>query len=598
MLFRKKKGYNLKVIRFFIKQHKLYFMFLVGLAILVGFLESLNVGLMYPLINNVLNIEASDNAFLNFIDPYVSILPAKDVLTRYSIAFMIVAVNVSILKAAYYYFLAKFMSKVVTEVKQDVFAKCIDSDYQFFVDNKQGEILYKTAYAPSSVTQLLQILADVFLHLFLSISVFIMLFAMSWKLVIMIIVLGVIYFYLIKQISTKISYKAGKKQRETGQKEQVIVTEYTRGIKQIKVFETFDYWKDMFDKTVDTFWFHHRRNFFWNKIPEILLWLVLYVAIGGSIIAIQVLYPGEGLRLLPLLGTFAAGLFIIMPRISRFGNLRMTFAHTIPNVEAVYELLTDKTYSKIQNGTKKFTGLKKCLSLRKVTFSHKQRDILLKDFNIEIKKDQTTALVGASGSGKSTIVDILLRLYDVENGGVYIDDVNIKDYDIFTIREKMGFVSQDTFIFNGSIRENIAFGTDYSDGEIQEAAKMANIDEFIKKLPEKYDTPVGDQGLMLSGGEKQRIAIARAIIRKPEILVLDEATSSLDNVSEKVVQKAIDKISKKCTTFIIAHRLSTIQNADTIHVVDNGEIVESGSHDELLKKKGKYWELYNIQNKM
>jgi len=127
---------------------------------------------------------------------------------------------------------------------------------------------------------------------------------------------------------------------------------------------------------------------------------------------------------------------------------------------------------------------------------------------------------------------------------------------------------------------------------------MANIDEFIKKLPEKYETSVGDQGLRLSGGEKQRIAIARAIIRKPEMLVLDEATSSLDNVSEKAVQKAIDKISKKCTTFIIAHRLSTIQNADTIHVVDNGKIVESGSHNELLKKKGKYWELYNIQKKM
>jgi len=215
--------------------------------------------------------------------------------------------------------------------------------------------------------------------------------------------------------------------------------------------------------------------------------------------------------------------------------------------------------------------------------------------NFEIKKDQITALVGSSGSGKSTIVNLLLRLYDVDKGSISIDDINIKDYENFSFLKKVGFVSQDTFIFNSTIKENITFGEEYTDQEVIEAAKLANADEFINKSPDGYETIVGDRGLKLSGGEKQRLAIARAIIRKPEILILDEATSSLDNVSEAVVQQAINKVSNNCTTFIIAHRLSTVQNADMILVLDKGKIVESGTHKELLKKKGNYWELYNIQ---
>jgi ABC-type multidrug transport system fused ATPase/permease subunit len=355
----------------------------------------------------------------------------------------------------------------------------------------------------------------------------------------------------------------------------------------------------MFDKTIDTFYFHHRRNRFWKKFPEIMLWMVVYIAIGGAIIGIKVVYPGRFLNLLPLVGTFATGIFLVLPKISQFGQFRMRFMHLMPDVETVYEELKDKKYNKIENGTKNFNRLDKGIFLRNVNFSHKERNILFKNVNMEVKKDQTTALVGSSGTGKSTIVNLMLRLYDVEgdSGGVYIDDTNIKEYDIFSFLDKVGFVSQDTFIFNGSIRDNISFGREFTDGEIIEAAKKANAHEFIQKLPEGYDTFVGDRGIGLSGGEQQRVAIARAMIRKPEILFLDEATSSLDTISEKTVQKAVDKISKSCTTFIISHRLSTIKNADVIHVLDKGKIVESGSHKELLTKKGIYWKLYKTQEK-
>jgi len=174
--------------------------------------------------------------------------------------------------------------------------------------------------------------------------------------------------------------------------------------------------------------------------------------------------------------------------------------------------------------------------------------------------------------------------------------VDIKEYDISSFLGKVGFVGQETFVYNASIKDNIAFGTDHDLDSIIEAAQLANAHGFIQQLAQGYDTVIGDRGVRLSGGEKQRIAIARAMLRKPRILVLDEATSSLDNISERVVQEAIDRVSEGCTTLVIAHRLSTIRNADVIYVIDGGKIVESGTHDQLINKKGKYWELYRIQS--
>ncbi len=594
-MVKKNKSMKLKVVWFFVEQYKLQFIFLIGLALFSGMLEALNVGLMYPIINNILNTHGGTNAFIEFIDPFLNFIPVNDQLLKLASLFIVIASVDFIFKTIYYYFSAKFSAKIVKEAKQKMFNKCINSDYQYFIDNKQGEILFKTSLAPNSIAGVLQTLSDIFLHLFLAIAVFAMLTTMSWKLVLFVALGGVIYFYLIKEISVRVSYKAGVKQFDSGQQERVIVSEYTSGIKQIKVNETFDYWKNMFDKVLDTFWFHQRRNYFWNKLPQIILWLVIYTAIGASIIGIKILYPGRFLNLLPLIGTFATAIFLVLPKISQFGQFRMNFMNQLPNVEKVCAELKDKTYSKIENGTLKFEKLEKGISFRNVSFSHKERDILLKNIDMDVKKDKTTALVGPSGTGKSTIINLMLRLYDVEDGGVFIDDKNIKEYDIFTFLDKIGFVSQDTFIFNSTVKENISFGKSFTDEEIIEAAKKANAHEFIINLPEGYDTIVGDRGMRLSGGEQQRVAIARAIIRKPEILLLDEATSSLDTLSEKAVQNAVDKISKSCTTFIIAHRLSTVKNADTIHVLYNGKIVESGNHKELMDKKGRYWELYKTQ---
>ena len=584
-----------RIIWFFLDKHKFNFLFLIFLAVLTGIFETLNLAVLYPILSVGLEQGATPNAFLGIINTVGNLMPVDDLLVRYCILFIVLASLVFLTKLLFFYFSAKLTAKIVIDAKKNVFSKCRNSDYQFFVDNKQGEVLYKTSTAPNSIAELLNVISNVIVELILSVSIFILLISISWKGTALIIVGGIGYYYLTKYLSIRIHYYAGKKQLESGQKETVVINEFTSGIKQIKVFETFDYWQNLFDKALHTFWKYQRKGAFWLRVPEILLILLLYFSIGSVVIFLRLFHPYSFSSMIPVIGTFAFAILMVLPKISKFGNYRMSFMHILPKVQAVYSLLKDKTYNKIVNGEKEFQGLNSGIDFKNVSFTHKNRDLLLNNFSLKIKKDKITAMAGPSGSGKSTVVNLLLRLHDVDNGAIYVDDNDIKDLDIFTFLKKVGFVSQETFIFNASIKDNISFGSEYSDEEIINAAKLANADEFTKTLPEGYDTVVGDRGMRLSGGEKQRIAIARAMIRKPEVLILDEATSSLDNISEKIVQKAINKVSKNCTTLIIAHRLSTIQKADMIHVLDHGKIVESGTHKHLLATKGKYWNLYNIQ---
>ncbi|PMB21258.1 ABC transporter ATP-binding protein, partial [Fischerella thermalis CCMEE 5198] len=222
--------------------------------------------------------------------------------------------------------------------------------------------------------------------------------------------------------------------------------------------------------------------------------------------------------------------------------------------------------------------------------------MVLKDVDLYLPRGTTLALVGSSGAGKSTIADLLPRFYDPISGSITIDGIDIREFEITSLRKGMAIVSQDTFLFNDSVRNNIAYGRpDATDDEIITAAKQANAYEFISKLPQGFDTLIGDRGVMLSGGQKQRLAIARALLQNPEILILDEATSALDTVSECLVQEAIDDLSRDRTTLIIAHRLSTVQKADQIAVLDQGRVVEVGTHEELLQKNGHYYRLYSMQ---
>jgi len=254
------------------------------------------------------------------------------------------------------------------------------------------------------------------------------------------------------------------------------------------------------------------------------------------------------------------------------------------------------TQPDIQNGSIEAGSIEKLISLEDVNFSYVDNFPVLNDVSINIKKGSTTAIVGSTGSGKSTLIKLLLRLYDVKAGKIKFDDIDIKDLNIHSLRKTIGLVSQDIFLFEGTVFENIAYGNlEASNSDIWKAAKLSESDEFINLLPNKEDTIVGERGQKLSGGQRQRISIARAILKNPEILILDEATSAVDNETEAAIQRSLDTLKEGRTVIAIAHRLSTIRNADIIYVLEKGQIVESGTHEELVKLKKVYANLWDVQ---
>lgn len=295
--------------------------------------------------------------------------------------------------------------------------------------------------------------------------------------------------------------------------------------------------------------------------------------------------------------TYLFVLFRTLPLIAQLNGVRSQFANISPSLETVQEFLRRDNKSFMVNGSIGFKSLTEGIHFQQLSFTYPgQKRQVLDKVDLYIPRNTTLALVGASGAGKSTLVDLLPRFYDPTAGRILIDGQNLRELDYRTLRRSMGIVSQDIFLFNASVRENIAYGYPMATEEqILAAAQLANAYDFILQLPQGFDTVIGDRGVMLSGGQRQRIAIARALIQDPEILILDEATSALDTVSEHLVQAAIEHLSRDRTTLVIAHRLSTVKKADQIAVLDQGRVIELGSHDQLLAKNGYYARLCEMQ---
>lgn len=317
--------------------------------------------------------------------------------------------------------------------------------------------------------------------------------------------------------------------------------------------------------------------------------------VGMVVVSYGLLISTGRLKAAELL-TFLFVLIRTTPLVSSINNSRVTFIAAQGSLSNVNDLLRrdDKPYFK--DGQVPFVGLKHSIDFEAVDFAYKPNEPVLHDITLSIKQGETTALVGSSGAGKTTLADLLPRFYDPTQGRILVDGVDLRDLKINTLRQKMAIVSQDTFVFDTTVRENIAYGVDKpSDSEIYEAAQMANALEFIQAMPEGFETVLGDRGIRLSGGQRQRIAIARALLRNPEILVLDEATSALDSVTESLIQESLEKLSKGRTVIAIAHRLSTISGADKVVVMEKGRIVEQGRYQDLLSERGKLWNYHQMQ---
>ena len=297
--------------------------------------------------------------------------------------------------------------------------------------------------------------------------------------------------------------------------------------------------------------------------------------------------------------SFVTSLLLLYKPVKNLGATLTNLQSTFVALGRVFELFDLTPHIETRKDSIPMRTLNSGIAFENVWFEYEENTPVLKNFSLNVAKGETIALVGNSGGGKSTTVNLLPRFYDIKSGAIKFDGVNIKDYDLNSLRENISFVFQDNFLFSGTIRENILMGKpDATDEEINLVIKMAHLDEFLLTLENGLDTYVGERGASLSGGQRQRVAIARAMIKNAPIVILDEATSALDNESEAIVQKALDNLMQNKTVFVIAHRLTTIHNADRIAVINEGELVELGTHDQLMTiPDGNYKHLYEMQFK-
>lgn len=318
--------------------------------------------------------------------------------------------------------------------------------------------------------------------------------------------------------------------------------------------------------------------------------LLLILVVGSSTFA------NSGV-VVPLLLTYTFALLRILPKVTQITSMRSQCSLLSGSLESIQQFLSSTEKLHLPDGVKIYQEMNYGISFENVTFTFPgNSEPTLKKVSFQIPKGKMTAIVGPSGSGKSTLLDLIMRFYDPNEGSIKVDGVELKELQVNSWRQAIGMVSQDTFLFNTSVKKNTAYGSpNATEMEIVESAKNAYAYEFIQKLPQGFDTILGNRGMKLSGGQRQRIAIARAILRKPDILILDEATSALDTTSERIVQKAIEQVSRGRTVIVIAHRLSTIEKADNIIVLRNGKVVEQGNHEELLAQQGEYRFLYKSQ---
>ena len=485
--------------------------------------------------------------------------------------------------------------ELVVRVREQLFAHIHRLPFAFFEDNETGQLMSRimndVSIMQSTITRLLKEFVQNAITL---IAILCWIFYLKWDWALFSIILFPLMVFPVANIARKLKKLSHKGQEIIASLSSTILESFS-GIKIVRAFgmEPLE-WKK-FNQYSDGLLKVMKKNIKYVEITS--PFLELFGIIGAAFI----LWYG-GFQVLTnevSQGTFIAfivGLFMMYGPLRLLFKIYTSIQSSLAGAERVFAVL-DIEEEKVKEGTRKLTELNSTIEFQNISFKYPSRSALvLSDINVSIKKSQVLAIVGMSGAGKTTLVDLLFRFHDPMSGKILIDGIDIAEFTLASLRECLALVTQETFLFNDTIWQNIANGSPAAThDEIMQAARAAHVDYFVETLDDGYDTIVGERGVKLSGGQRQRIAIARAILRDAPILVLDEATSALDSESEKLVQDALHNLMEHRTTFVIAHRLSTIKHAHSIIVLDKGEIVESGTHEELLATCGLYQRYHEMQ---
>ena len=482
---------------------------------------------------------------------------------------------------------------IYKNIIDDLYSKIQTLDMKYFSDSKVGDLMSRFSSDASMINSIILDSFTIILYLMTAIFYLVVLFITDWKLTMGVFLIAPLLLVVVKRYSSKLKHMGKNRQEISGELNSKL-QETLSGIRVIKAFTTENYEKSQFKNLSSKLRFFTRKAIGYeakaNSIAEslnyIMFELLIFFGLYRVIVSGGTFTPGDFMTVL-------AGMGAMYTPAKRALKLYNGINTNSAAVDRIFEILDIESKVIDSENATQFKEFNSTIEFKNVDFEYEENKNVITNFNLSVKKGEKIALVGNSGGGKSTIVNLLPRFYDVSHGTIEIDGVDIKKYKLKSLRKKIGIVPQDTFLFSGTIEENIKYGNrTATTEEVIDAAKQANAHVFIEKLSNGYLTEIGERGVKLSGGQKQRIAIARAILENPEILILDEATSALDNESEKLVQDALEKLMKDKTSFVIAHRLSTVISCDKIIVLQAGEIREIGTHAELLEKNGIYKSLY------
>ena len=486
--------------------------------------------------------------------------------------------------------------RVTNDLKKTLYDKLMHKDATFFDTRTSGDILrWFNNDANTSCNSLLNNLKTGISRVFSSISLVAVLLYNSWQLAIIAIIVLICAVIPLTKMRALIKSITDKSESAGGR----IITAYNEafaGNKVITAYNLYDYQRKNFNKDLD--------NVFGlsMKITQKTGWLSpmmhIMVSIGiAAVIGLGSYMIVKGTITSGNFVSFITALIMLYTPIKLLGNNAKNMQNALLALERVIKQLDAVPRIKDKPNAKILKGLNDSIEFKDVKFEYKKNKPVLKGVSFKVQKGETFALVGNSGGGKSTIVNLIPRFYDIKSGNILIDGIDVRDYTLESLRDNISIVFQDNFLFSGTIRENIMLGNlNATEAQLQEAIKDSYLEDFIKSLEKGLDTNIGERGVLLSGGQKQRIGIARAFLKNAPILILDEATSALDNEAEKIVQRAIENLMKDRTVFVIAHRLTTVQNADRIAVIKDGKLVELGNHNELIHiEDGIYRHLYESQ---
>jgi ABC-type multidrug transport system fused ATPase/permease subunit len=571
---------------------------LVVVMVIVAILSGFTIGMITPIVSAIFGKEnaSAGPGILRWLIEWIESDDKMSSLIRLAIALVLIYGIKAPFELLLYFLSDSLEQKTISDIRVDMFSKLTELSYKFHLKTESGSLLSKITNDTEKIQYALKRgVIDLGRNIFLLLVYMGLALWASWRLLLIFVLLIPFILFVVRFIGKRIHgrFTHLRKQRAFLN---TLASEMLYGIRIIKLFGMEKYEREKFKRESDKY----RKSYVKGSLIKGILpvsaeFLGAFIAgtilvVGGILIFKGFITPDKFLIFL--------GCAVLLQQPARQINLAYgDLQHGLASMDSALEII-EATETVENSGKIIFNSLKSSVKFSKVSFSYDNNIYALKNINLEIEKGETIAIVGPSGSGKTTLVQLIPRFFDPMEGKIEIDGKDITEFTLWSLRGKIGMVTQDVILFNDSVRNNIRYGKiDASDEELREVLIKSHLEHFVDNLPNGLDTLVGEKGARISGGEKQRIAIARALLKNSPILILDEATSSLDSESEKLLQDAMSELLYGKTALIIAHRLSTVINADRIIVLDKGKILEEGTHKNLLIKKGLYSKLYKLQFK-